>query len=578
MENVYYLVRRSVESLVKFIIIDKITTMDFDLTQHSSAEFHTLPHSDGSNSNIEIRLACIEDGLDNIGFRKFAAFIKLIHPNTKVAYVPTGNLRNLIRTLTEKNAGDLTEKDILKVTEFLGEGDIVGLCSMTQYSTTVHKIIAAIRRLKPRAYIVWGGIHAIIHPEDAIKHADAVCTGEGEFAFRTFLELFKNGKDYTTAPSFWFNKDNNIIKNRNLPLMTPKEMDELPSLMYEDGENIYQRGKGFEPINYNDFLDYTGLSYNTVWSIGCPLMCTFCGNSKFIEYDNGYRRLRHPSPRTIIEEIKRAISKHPHISTICFHDDSFLALRFEILEEFAKLYKAEIKIPFVVFGVIPNYVREDKIALLVDAGMNRVRMGIQSGSEKMLEFYKRPTKLHRIKEATEILNKFRKYMIPPAYDIILENPVETPDDTRATLDLLHKMPRPFMLNIYALRIIPNTELAKDIEERGLSVPSINRNYHAGYQRTLGNILVFVLTFWKIPKWLFNILRKKVYPIQNKQPSYPIFFVFARAVYYIRRSFDHLRFMDFSVLPGKSGYILWKFGIIRIWQRFILKRYHLTKEN
>ena len=151
LQNVYYLVRRSVESLVKFIIIDKITTMDFDLTQHSSAEFHTLPHSDGSNSNIEIRLACIEDGLDNIGFRKFAAFIKLIHPNTKVAYVPTGNLRNLIRTLTEKNAGDLTEKDILKVTEFLGEGDIVGLCSMTQYSTTVHKIIAAIRRLKPRA-------------------------------------------------------------------------------------------------------------------------------------------------------------------------------------------------------------------------------------------------------------------------------------------------------------------------------------------------------------------------------------------------------------------------------------------
>ena len=161
---------------------------------------------------MQIRLACVEDGLDNIGFRKFAAYVKSIHRETKVAYVPTGNLRNLIRTLTEKNVGDLTEKDILKVTEFLAEGDIVGLCSMTQYSTTVYKIIAAIRRLKPSVCIVWGGIHAIIHPEDAIKHADAVCTGEGEFAFRTFLNLFKNGKDYTTAPSFWFRKDDNIIK------------------------------------------------------------------------------------------------------------------------------------------------------------------------------------------------------------------------------------------------------------------------------------------------------------------------------------------------------------------------------
>ena len=34
-------------------------------------------------------------------------------------------------------------------------------------------------------------------------------------------------------------------------------------------------------------------------------MCTYCGNSKFIEYDGGYRRLRHSSPRTIIDELKR---------------------------------------------------------------------------------------------------------------------------------------------------------------------------------------------------------------------------------------------------------------------------------
>ena len=84
----------------------------------------------------------------------------------------------------------MTEKDIHNVSQFLAEGDLVGLSSMTQYSSTVYKIIAKIRQLNPSAYIVWGGIHPIIQPEDAIKHADAVCTGEGEFAFKTFLELF----------------------------------------------------------------------------------------------------------------------------------------------------------------------------------------------------------------------------------------------------------------------------------------------------------------------------------------------------------------------------------------------------
>ena len=155
---------------------------------------------------MQVRLVCVEDGLENIGFKKFAAYVRSIHQNTKVAFVPTGNVYSLIKHITEKGGGDLKENDIHAVAKFLAKGDLIGLCSMTQYSTTVYKIIAAIRHINPSAYIVWGGIHAIIHPEDAIKHADAVCTGEGEFAFKIFLELFKNGENYTTAPSFWFKK------------------------------------------------------------------------------------------------------------------------------------------------------------------------------------------------------------------------------------------------------------------------------------------------------------------------------------------------------------------------------------
>ena len=551
--------------------------MNSDLTQLSTSNSNALLHPDSSNSSMEIRLACVEDGLENMGFRKFAGYVKSMYPDTKVIYVPTGNLRSAIRVLTEKGAGELKEKDIYKVAQFLAEGNVVGISSMTQYATTVHKIIAEIRKHNHRAYIIWGGIHAIIHPEDAIKHADAVCTGEGEFAFKNFFELFRKGKDYTASPSFWFNRGNKIIKNYNLPLMTPKDMDELPPLMYQDDELVYQ-GMELKPLDSKEFIKYTGLSYHTVWSIGCPLHCTFCGNTKFIAYDNAYRRLRHSSPRTIIEEVKRAISKHPYISTVLFHDDSFLALRYEVLEEFCKLYKTEINIPFCVFGVIPNYVREDKIALLLDAGMNRVRMGIQSGSENILEFYKRPTKLRRIKEATKIFNKYRKYMIPPAYDIILENPVETEEDTRATVDMLYEMPRPFTLNAFSLRIIPNTQMAKDLEKRGLNISEIDADYFTGYHRTMGNALVFALTVWKIPRWLYKILRKKIYPAHAKQQYYPILFTLCRAVYYFKRGFDHLRFMDFSFLPGKPGYFLWKIGIIHLWRRFFLKRYNLPKKS
>ena len=120
-------------------------------------------------------------------------------------------------------------------------------------------------------------------------------------------------------------------------------------------------------------------------------------------------------------------------------------------------------------------------------------------------------------------------------------------------------------------------MAKDIEDRGLKVPPIDKNYYIDYHRTFGNCLVFALTFWKMPRWLYKILRKKVYPVQMKQPRYPILFAFVRTFYYVKRAFDHIRFMDFSILPGKPGFFLWKLGIIKFWRRFVLKRYHLPKK-
>jgi len=140
------------------------------------------------------------------------------------------------------------------------------------------------------------------------------------------------------------------------------------------------------------------------------------------------------------------------------------------------------------------------------------------------------------------------------------------------------MPRPFNPNVFALRIIPNTQLAKDFEEKGLDVPLIDQNYHSGFHRTLGNTLVFALAVWKMPRWLYKILRDKTYPVQSKQPHYPILFKFFHTTYLVSRAVDYLRFLDFSLLPGKVGYFLWKFRIINFWQRFFLKHYQLPNKK
>ena len=527
---------------------------------------------------MKVRILSIEDGIDNVGFRKMSAFVRHLNPDTDVYYMPTGNVRGLIRVITMRGYTRQDEQDIRIIAETMAKSDIIGFSSMTPYAETTRRIIKEVRSINPKAYILWGGIHGIIHPEDAIQHADAVCTGEGEFAFERFYKDFQAGLDHTKTPGFWFNTPNGIKKNPNLPLQTPAEMDRLPHLTYLDGELIYRKNvRSFVPIDRSDFVEFAGLAYNTVWSIGCPLKCTYCGNTKFIENDNGYRRIRHSSVDYIIEEIRRATTKHPHISTIVFHDDSFMALRPAVLKEFATKFKTQIGLPFAVFGLIPNYVEADKVELLLDGGMNRVRMGVQSGSERILKFYKRPTPLHRIHNAIDILSRYSKYMMPPAYDIILDNPIETTEDTLATLDLLYEMPRPVAVNPFSLRVIPNTELEKDIKALGIQIRDITDMYGA-HHPSFGNILLYLLVNFPLPRSLYAFLRKYVRPSHEPQREFKVLMLMLRTIFMVKRGLQHLRYMDFTVVTGSIAFRLWQVGLIGFWQRHMVRHFKAASES
>lgn len=511
---------------------------------------------------MKIAIVCVEDGLASVGVRKMASLIRSLNKDTMLYYVPYKNSRSLYEAWrgTHGDSDDVSEDIVREIAEALGDADIVGFSSMTSYSDLTKEIIAQIRKVNPKTYIIWGGIHPIIVPEDAIMHADAICTGEGEYAFRDFFEAYTAGEDYTQTGNFWFRKGEEIIKNPFLPLMSGEQMGEMPLPWYAEGEKIYEMNKGFVDLTRDHRLAFNGLSYNTVWSIGCPFKCTYCGNTRFIDNDPNYRKIRHSPVQYILDEFKAVLAAEPHISTMVFHDDSFMALPTPVLAEFAREYKKQIDIPFCVHGVIPNYVKEPKLQILLSAGLNRVRMGVQNGSERILQFYDRPTPPAKIRAAAEVLSRYHKYMIPPAYDIIVDNPVETTEDVKDNLALMQDLARPFTLNVFSLRAIPNTELERQMEERNITLCSISQGY-AHTVPTLANCIVYLLGIARLPGWLFDRLSRWVKPVTEQQGHYPNLALVCRTLYLFRRAFDHLRFLDFSVLPGKVGFVLWKLGLL-----------------
>ncbi len=518
---------------------------------------------------MRIQLVSLEDGITSCGFRKMAAYVRRINPDTEPVYVSTNRYRTLRAGIkgTYGGKGELGDEEVDEIAQGLVGSDLVGFSSMTGYADLTRRIVTRLRQLNPSSYIVWGGIHPIIHPEDAIlADVDAICTGEGEFAFEELRQLLLDDCDPVSVGNFWFKRGDQVIRNEFLPLMSVDQMEALPFPLFGENEKIYSAGQGLVPMGIGDYLANDGLGYSTLWSIGCPFHCSFCGNTKFIANDPKYKKIRHPTARYIVDEIKSVRRRFPHVSQVSFHDDSFMAIPYRELETFAELWREELGIPFAVYGVIPNYVKQEKFEILTWAGMNRIRMGIQSGSQDILDFYKRPTPPARIMEAGEVIASFSpEYHIPPAYDIIMDNPIETRQDVVDTLELLYRMPRPYTLYIYSLKIIPNTGLEQAMKERGVDLDAISANYSVIPPKA-ANLLLYVLAVGRPPRKVFDWALKRVKSSATPQKEYPRLGMLLRSVYLGKRVVDHLRFMDFSIIPGWSGYVVWRLGIVGLYQR------------
>ena len=521
---------------------------------------------------MKIAFASIDGGIVSVGFRRMASLVRSIHPDTEVSFIVPTNQMSVFSFLVGRCTDAIAESDMDIMAKHFAKFDIVATSSMTPYAEINRSLFTKIKKLNPNVYLIWGGIHPIVDSEDAIKYADAICTGEGEFAFRDFLKDFKAGNDFTKTGNFWFRKNGEVVRNGFLPLQHQNDMDGLPLPLYADNELIFKKDKGFIPLQGREYRRLNGIGYHTVWSIGCPFKCSYCSNSKFIDNDEGYRRVRHCSVEKIIAECKNVLDKHPYVSSFTFHDDAFIGLPLDVVKEFSRRWREEINISFSVVGALPGLIRREKMAALVRAGMYRIKMGIQSPSANVLKFYKRPATPASTARAIGIISDFKSGMIPPTYDLILDNPVETREDVIEALQFVYDMPRPYNLNIFSLRTMPNTELVHQLEALDITIPTIEEKNYTLVTPTVANIMFFLIDIVRPPQKFFNYMLKYIQPYNKEQNLYPITLFLVRSVYMLKRGFNHLRFLEFSYFPGimgEIGYYLAKMGILRFWHNHVL---------
>ncbi|MEA2222871.1 MAG: anaerobic magnesium-protoporphyrin monomethyl ester cyclase, partial [Solirubrobacteraceae bacterium] len=128
---------------------------------------------------MRTRMVCLEDGITSCGFRKMAAYVAQLQPGTESFYISTERYRS-VRTAV-RGMGDkavIGDEQVDEMAHGLQDADLIGFSSMTGYSDLTRRVIKRIRELNPSVYMIWGGIHPIIQPEDAIlADVNAICTG-----------------------------------------------------------------------------------------------------------------------------------------------------------------------------------------------------------------------------------------------------------------------------------------------------------------------------------------------------------------------------------------------------------------
>jgi radical SAM superfamily enzyme YgiQ (UPF0313 family) len=339
----------------------------------------------------------------------------------------------------------------------------VGYTSYTANISAIKIISEKIRASDPNIKQLVGGVHATLDKNllNTLTAVDYSIQREGEEAVYALVE----NKDPKKIPGVISRGTNSLIHNGLAPII--KDVDNLPFPERDKFWGIPDSEKKNVDVSY----------INTIR--GCPYKCTYCASP--FHWDRKTTRLR--SPESVIDEM-RLLKENYWQSTkfdysasanigdkeslkiedntlVYFVDDVFTVnkkrvkklLRMMIDQKLGMRWKCEAR---------ADHLDDEICELMAEAGCERVKIGFESGSDKIL---KQVQKLETRQEMLEGANMLKRAGVPFSAYFMTGFPGETDDDVRQTIDFAKQVEADY----YSLSVLApyyGTELYDQLIKNG----------------------------------------------------------------------------------------------------------------
>lgn len=309
------------------------------------------------------------------------------------------------------------------------------------------------KALRPDLLVVWGGWHPSLFPEDTLREpsVDATVQGQGEVTFSHLVEAHCAGEGLDGVEGLCFRSDGQVVRN---PARTLVAMETLPAHDY-----------GMIPVErYFELKGKRQLDY--ISSTGCPFRCSFCADPFVFG-----RKWTAVSPSRMGEEMEFLHERY-RFDELAFQDETFFTYRDRVVEIAEEILSRDLRFRWTATlrADQADRLSEEDFATCVRSGLSRVMIGVEAGTQAMLDWMKKDIKIEQVLAAADLC---RRHGVGGIFPFIVGFPGESEKSIQASLDVarhLRSLDPDFDTPIFFFKPYPGSEITDEAVRQGHVLP------------------------------------------------------------------------------------------------------------